>query len=187
MTDDGHLIETRIDGETPFEGRLLRLEVDRVRLPNGGESVRELIRHPGAAVMVPVLPDGRLIFVRQYRYPTGEVLLELPAGKLEWGEDPLQCARRETAEETGYRPGTVSSLGAFYTAPGFSDEIIHAYLVTDLEPDPDATTDGDENLDVVILERSEVGRLLAGGDLRDAKTIAALALWQARLAEGGAG
>jgi ADP-ribose pyrophosphatase len=181
MSDDAHLIEERIDGETPFAGRLLRLEVDRVRLPDGGESVRELIRHPGAAVMVPVLPDGRVIFVRQYRYPTGEVLLELPAGKLEWGEDPLKCARRETAEETGHRPATIEKLGVFYTAPGFSDEIIHAYLVTDLEPDSEATTDGDENLDVVVLSPEDVDRLMARAELRDAKTIAALALWRARV------
>jgi ADP-ribose pyrophosphatase len=181
MPDDAHLIEERIEGKTPFAGRLLRLEVDRVRLPDGGESVRELIRHPGAAVIVPVLPDGRVIFVRQYRYPTGEVLLELPAGKLEWGEDPLECARRETAEETGHRPARTEKLGAFYTAPGFSDEIIHAYLVTDLEPDPEATTDGDENLDVVVLSPEDVGRLMARAELRDAKTIAALALWRARV------
>lgn len=178
MSDDGHLEETRIDGRTPFEGRLLTLEVDRVRLPDGSESTRELIRHPGASVMVPVLPDGRVLFVRQFRYPTGEVLVELPAGKLEWGEDPEECARRETAEETGHRPGRVQKLGAFYTAPGFSDEIIHAYLVTDLRPDPNATGDRDENLEVMELGREEIDRLLTEGSLRDAKTIAALALWR---------
>jgi ADP-ribose pyrophosphatase len=172
--------ETRIDGRTVFEGRILTLEVDRVRTPGGGESIREVIRHPGASVMVPVTDDGKVLFVRQFRYPTGGVLLELPAGKLDPGEDPQICAERETAEETGFRPRRVEKLGEFYTAPGFTDELIRAYLVTDLVPAPEAEADAAEVVELVSLSFSEYRDLITRGEIRDAKTLAAMALWAER-------
>jgi len=172
--------ETRIDGRTVFDGRILRLEVDRVRTPGGGESVREVIRHPGASVMVPVTDDGRVLFVRQFRYPTGGVLLELPAGKLDPGEDPQICAERETAEETGFRPRRVEKMGEFFTAPGFTDELVRAFLVTDLVPAPEAEADADELVELVSLSLPEYRDLIARGEIRDAKTLAAMALWVER-------
>ncbi len=172
--------ETKIDGRRVFEGRILTLEVDRVRLPDGGESEREVIRHRGAAVMVPVTEAGEVLFVRQFRYATGEVLLELPAGKLDPGEDPAECASRETAEETGYRPQTVEKMGEFYTAPGFCDELIRAFLVTDLVPAPEAEADADELVEVVTLTVDEYSEMVARGEIRDAKTLAAMAMWERR-------
>lgn len=172
------LEERKLDGRTVYDGRILRLEVDRVRVPGGGESVREVVRHQGASVMIPVADDGRLLFVRQFRYPTGEVLLELPAGKLEPGEDPAECAERETAEEVGFRPGRVEKLGEFFSGPGFTDELIRVYLVTDLRPQPDAVADPDEILEVVPLTPGEFWAMVERGDIRDGKTLAAVALWE---------
>lgn len=172
--------ETKIDGRSLFEGRILTLEVDRVRLPDGGESVREVIRHPGAAVMLPVTDSGAVLFVRQFRYATGELLLELPAGKLDLGEDPAACASRETAEETGFRPQTVEKMGEFYTAPGFCDELIRAFLVTDLVPAPEAEADADELVEVVTLAVDEYNEMVSRGEIRDAKTLAAMAMWIGR-------
>ena len=169
--------ETKIDGRRVFEGRILTLEVDRVRLPAGGESEREVIRHPGAAVMVPVTEAGEVLFVRQFRYAAGEVLLELPAGKLDPEEDPADCAARETAEETGYRPHTVEKMGEFYTAQGFTDELIRAFLVTDLVPAPEAEADADEVLEMVSLTVDSYTEMVARGEIRDAKTLAAMAMW----------
>lgn len=175
---DRLLVEERVEGHCHFDGKVLRLEVDKVELSDGSTSVREVVRHPGASVMVPVTDTGHLLFVRQYRYPTSEVLLELPAGKLDPGEPPQDCAARETAEETGWRPETVERLGEFYTAPGFSDELIHAFLVTDLKRDTEATRDADELVEVVELAPSEYDDLLVAGGIRDAKTIAAITLWR---------
>ena len=172
--------ETKIDGRRVFEGRILTLEVDRVRLPEGGESIREVIRHPGASVMVPVTEDQKVLFVRQFRYPTGGVLLELPAGKLDPGEDPAVCAERETAEETGFRPRTIEKLGEFFTAPGFTDELVRAFLVTDLIPAPEAEADADEVVELVSLSLQDYRDLVARGEIRDAKTLAAMALWSER-------
>ncbi len=176
--------ESRIDGRRVFEGRILTLEVDRVRLPDGGESEREVIRHPGAAVMVPVTKAGEVLFVRQFRYAAGEVLLELPAGKLDSGEDPADCASRETAEETGYRPHTVEKMGEFYTAPGFCDELIRAFLVTDLVPAPEVEADGDELVEVIPMTVVEYTEMVARGEIRDAKTLAAMAMWMGRRVKG---
>ena len=172
--------ETKIDGRRVFEGRILTLEVDRVRLPGGGESEREVIRHPGASVMLPVTNDGSVLFVRQFRYATGELLLELPAGKLDPGEDPAACASRETAEETGFRPRAVEKMGEFYTAPGFTDELIRAFVVTDLVPAPEAVTDPDEVIEVVGLTVADYKAMVARGEIRDAKTLAAMAMWMGR-------
>lgn len=176
--------ETKIEGKRLFEGRILTLEVDRVSLPGGGESEREVIRHPGAAVMVPVTEAGEVLFVRQFRYATGELLLELPAGKLDPGEDPADCAARETAEETGYRPQTVEKMGEFYTAPGFCDELIRAFLVTDLVPAPEAEADDDELVEVVPLAVDGYTEMAARGEIRDAKTLAAMAMWMGRRVKG---
>jgi len=172
--------ESRLSGERIYSGRVVVLEVDRVGLPNGGESVREVIRHRGAAVVLPLLDDGRVVLVRQYRYPVGESLLELPAGTLEPAEDPLECAARELAEETGLRARTLSPLGRFYSAPGYTDETLHAVLATGLERTAGATPDRDELIETELVAPSEVARRIASGEIRDAKTIATLMLAQLR-------
>jgi ADP-ribose pyrophosphatase len=176
MGDDEQFVEQRIDGEVVYQGRILDLEVDRVRLPSGHETTREVVRHKGAAVMLPLLPSGEVAFVRQYRYPMGELLLELPAGKLDPGESAETCARRELEEETGWRAGTMTSLGWFYTTPGFSDEILHAFFAGDLVAVEDAVQDPDEVIEIVTMPVDEALAACADGRIRDGKTIATLHL-----------
>lgn len=177
--DHRELREEKIDGERVYAGRILDLEVDRVRLPNGGLALREVVRHCGAVVILPLLPDGRIVLVRQHRYPTDEVLLELPAGKLDPGESPADCARRELEEETGWRAEETRPLGCFYTSPGFTDEVLHAYLATGLESASDHTPDPDEAIEVVTMTVAEADAACVDGGIRDSKTIATL--FQARL------
>jgi len=172
--------ETRLDGRELYAGRVVRLEVDRVRVPGGGESVREVVRHRGAAVVLPILDDGRVVLVRQYRYPVGEVLLELPAGTLEDGEDPEECASRELAEETGYLARRLSKLGRFYAAPGYTDERLISVLATGLTPVEGFAPDPDEIIEKVILEPAEVLALIEAGEIRDSKTLATIFLARLR-------
>ena len=171
-----NLLEERIDGKKLYAGRILDLEVDRVLLPNGGEALREVVRHPGAVVVLPLLADGRLVFVRQHRYPTGEVLLELPAGKLDRGEPPAMCAGRELEEETGWRATQIKDLGWFYTTPGFSDEVLHAFVATGLDAASDHTPDQDEAIEIVTWTVEQALEACRDGDIRDSKTIATLFL-----------
>ena len=177
---DNHLREEKIDGTTVFEGRIVRLEIDRVRLPNGGESRREVVRHPGAVLLVPITRDGRVILVRQHRYPTGEVLLEVPAGTLERGEDPVDCAHRELDEETGHRAGELVPLGVFFSAPGFCDELLSCYVARDLRPGDGLTGDSDENIEIVELSAEEAFTAIDSGEIRDCKTTASLLLARRR-------
>ncbi len=177
---DEHLRERKIDGKRIYDGKILALEVDEVELPSGRRAVREVVRHNGAAVMLPLTPDGRIVLVRQHRYPTGEVLLELPAGKLDRGEDPEVCARREIEEETGLVAEKVVRLGAFYAAPGYTDELLHAFLVVVSDGATEARPDPDELIDVVVVTLAELRNLILEGAVRDAKTLATLALAEAR-------
>jgi ADP-ribose pyrophosphatase len=172
--------ERRLSGETIYSGRVVTLELDRVRLPGGGETLREVIRHRGAAVVLPLLDDGRVVLVRQYRYPVGESLLELPAGTFEPAEDPMECAARELAEETGFRARALSPLGRFYSAPGYTDETLHAVLATGLERTTGAEPDHDELIATELVAPGEVLRRIAGGEIQDAKTIVTLMLAQLR-------
>lgn len=167
-------MEVSFAADVRFSGKLVTLEVHHVRLPNGKEAVREVVRHPGAVVILPVLPDGRVVLVRQFRFAVGENLLELPAGTVHAGEAPEHCAARELAEETGYR-GELVPLGAFYSAPGFCDEKLSCFLArcsragaTDL--------DADEEVEVAQLAPAELASAVARGQIRDAKTLACLLL-----------
>ena len=168
--------EIRLDGRKVFSGRVVRLEVDRVRMPDGGESVREVVRHRGAAVVLPILDDGRVVLVRQFRYPVGETLLELPAGTLEPGEDPLVCAARELTEETGYTATSVTPLGRFYAAPGYTDEGLQAVLATGLRLTDNAEPDPDEIIEVEIVAVDELVSRISAGEVRDSKTLATILL-----------
>jgi ADP-ribose pyrophosphatase len=164
-----------LERRTIFEGKVVRLYVDRVRLPSGMEAEREVVLHRGAVGMVALDGDGYVFLVRQYRHAPGEELLEIPAGKLDEGEDPLQCARRELKEEVGCSASQWMKMAAFYTSPGFSDEVLHLYLARDLrsgEADPEE----DEFLEIVRVSLSEALSMIAKGEIRDAKTIAGLAL-----------
>lgn len=171
------LEEECIRKETVFAGRMLRLDRDTVRLPNGVETTREVVRHPGAVAVLPFKGED-LLLVRQYRYPIEQVTLEIPAGKLEHGEEPLGCAERELREETGYR-GTLEYLGTFYTTPGFTDEVMHLYKATDLVWDPLAA-DEDEFLNVESIPWSEAKEKAYTCGFNDAKTILGILMFAGR-------
>ncbi|WP_088226418.1 NUDIX hydrolase [Desulfosporosinus sp. FKB] len=175
MNDKQKLSETRIAGEVIFEGRMLRLERDKVALPNGSETYREVVRHPGAVAVI-ALQDQEILMVRQYRYPIARETLEIPAGKIDPQESPLNCAIRELREETGYR-GTMELMGTFYTTPGFTDEVMHIFLARDLVWDPLATDD-DEFLTVEKIPWSEALRRACQNEFIDAKTILGILLVQ---------
>jgi ADP-ribose pyrophosphatase len=156
-----------------FDGRVVRLSVDRVRLPGGREVEIELIRHGGAAAVVPVDAAGQVLLVRQYRYSTGGFLLEVPAGKLDPGESPEICARREVEEETGHRPGRLTSLGWIWTTPGFTDEKIWLYRADNLTATRQTLQD-DEVLEVERLPLGDAIAMARRGDIQDGKSVCAL-------------
>jgi len=158
---------------TVFNGRVLRLVIDRVELPNGLVKDLEVVRHPGAAAMVPLSEDGDVLLVRQFRYPVGDWLLEVPAGTLEPGELAEACAAREVAEETGYSASTLVPLGSIYPAPGYTDERIALYLARGLEV-AEQGLDDDENLSVERLPFAEAVRRARSGEIEDAKSVIAL-------------
>lgn len=169
--------EERISGEVLFEGRMLRLERDIVRLPNGLESPREVVRHPGAVGIIALLGQDMLM-VRQYRYAVGQETLEIPAGKIDPLELPIDCATRELREETGYK-GTMEHLSTFYTTPGFTDEEMHLYLARDLVWDP-LKPDDDEFLGVERIPWDEAVQRAKYNGFKDAKTILGILLVQGR-------
>ncbi len=155
-----------------YTGRIIRVRHDTVRLPDGTESTRDVVTHPGAVCIVPVLNE-EILMVRQYRLPAERPLLELPAGTRHDGEPPEICAARELQEETGYAAGKLELLGSYYVAPGYSSELIYAYLATELTP-CFAEADFDERLE---LERISIGqscKMAAAGELQDAKTISSI-------------
>ena len=156
-----------------FKGRVVDLAVDRVRLPNGKVCELELIRHPGASVVVPVDSSGSVFLIRQYRHATGGFLLEAPAGKLDPGESPEACAAREVQEETGFRAGRLEPLGWIWTTPGFTDEKIWLFLGEELTPVPQELQD-DEVLSVERMPLEEAIEMALTGQITDAKTICAL-------------
>lgn len=164
-----NLKETRLDGRTLFKGRILRLEVDEVLLPNGEQAVREVARHPGGVCVLPLHADGTVELVKQFRYPYGEVILELPAGKLDPDEDPLAAAKRELSEETGLAAARWTDLGLFYPSVGFTDEVLHLYLAEDLSQGP---THPDED-EFLLRRRLPLDTLLEqvlSGAIPDGKT-----------------
>lgn len=184
---DEDLIEQRIASEEIYHGNLLHVKRDLVKLPNGREAVREWVQHPGAAAVLPLLPDGRIVLVRQYRYPIQAVTLEIPAGKLDvTGEDPLDCAKRELKEETGYEAERYEKLLTLATTVGFSDEWIHIYLATGLSSGTQSL-DADEFLHVVVMPLSKAVQAVLDGHIVDSKTVAAVLLWARResASEGG--
>jgi len=179
MDEMDTLKEKTINSKMIFEGNIINLRVDEVELPNGNLSKREIVEHSGGVAVV-ACKDSKVIMVEQFRKPGEEILLELPAGKLEKDEDKKGCAYRELEEETGYRATSLEWLCSFYTSPGFTDEIIEIYLAKELikyEQNPD----DDEFVRVKELEIAEVARMLAEGEFRDAKTIIGLQYLLAQL------
>ncbi|MBD2775931.1 NUDIX hydrolase [Iningainema tapete] len=155
-----------------FKGRKFNFEVNRLRLPNNSEGDWECIRHPGGALAVPVTSDGKLILVRQYRFAAQGRLLEFPAGTIELNEAPLKTIQREIEEETGYRAHKWEKLGEFFLAPGYSDEIIYAFLAQDLEKlEQPPAQEEDEDMETVLFTPEEFEQAIKNGEPIDAKSI----------------
>ena len=173
MSLDAHLVEEQIDNVEAFSGRLLKVQVDRVRLPDGMEATREYVRHPGAVAVIAVLDDGKLVFERQFRYPLRRVFLEIPAGKIDAGEDILACAVRELREETGYEAGEWTYLGVIHPCIGYSDERIEFFLARGLTHVGHAL-DEEEFLEVLDMTVEDAYAATLDGRITDGKTIAGL-------------
>ena len=165
--------ETTLESRSIFEGKVIKVRVDRVRLYGGQESEREIVEHVGAVAVVPVDENGMVYLVRQYRKPLEKMLLEIPAGKLEQGEDPLECARRELTEEIGFYPGTICKLTFYYSSPGFCNEGIHLYLATNLIRQDTPGEEG-EFLEVLRMPMADALAMVMSQDIEDGKTIAGL-------------
>lgn len=177
------LKETRIEGRTLFQGRILRLEVDEVALPNGEGAIREVVRHPGGVCVLPLREDGTVELVEQFRYPYNEVILELPAGKLDPNEDPLEAAKRELSEETGLAAERWTKLGVFYPSVGFTDEVLHLYLAQGLTQG-EIHPDEDEFLNRRRVALDTLVDMVMDGSIPDGKTQALVLKAQRHLQTG---
>lgn len=172
------LSEKRICSKKIYKGRAVDFLVDRVELPNKREGEREYLSHPGAVAIIPILNNkGDILLVRQYRYPVDRTLYELPAGKLEKGENPISTARRELREETGLAAGRMKKLYKFFTSPAFSTEIIHIYLALDLKS-AKSKPDSDEFIQLKIFNIDQVINLIKARKIMDSKTIIGLMVWE---------
>lgn len=176
------LAERQLASRSVFRGRLLDVREDRVELPNGEPSIREYIVHPGAVVILPLLENGDLLLERQYRYPLRRDFFEFPAGKIDPGEEPLACARRELLEETGYRAGQWRYVTTIYPCIGYSDERLVYYLASDLEFQGEQPDD-DEFLEVFRLPLETALEQVRNGEICEAKTVAGL-FWLEKLLRG---
>lgn len=171
------LRETTVSSACAFEGRLLKLRVDEALLPNGNTAPREVVEHPGGVAVLALTDEGEALLVRQFRYPYGEILTEIPAGKREPGEDPLTTGRRELAEETGAIADRFVELGMVYPTPGYCDEVIYLYLATGLHFSA-MHPDEDEFLAVQRVPLKTLVDEVLDGNIPDAKTqVAALKAW----------
>ena len=166
-----------------FRGRVVTLRVDEVEVAPGTVATREVVEHPGAVGIVGITEKGEVVLIRQFRKAVDEILWEIPAGKLDLGEAPMACARRELAEETGFYSDNLRSIGSFYTSPGFSGEILHLFLARDLIPGKQ-TLEDDENITMHLVPYHEALRMQVEGKIKDGKTIAGLLLVKPLL-EGG--
>lgn len=179
---DDSLKETRIDGELVFDGKLLKVRKDRVRLPDGSEATREYFRHPGAVVIIALLDDGSVLLERQFRYPSDRVFVELPAGKIDPGEDPLFCAQRELREETGYRARDWQFVCTIHNAIAYSDEHLEIFFATGLTPGEQQLDKG-EFLEVFSLLPDELMTWIRQGKITDVKTLIG-AFWLEKILAG---
>lgn len=158
-----------------YKGKIVDLFVDTIQHPSGREAIREVIVHPGGVTAVPILEDGRIVLVRQYRYPLGKYILELPAGKLDSNQSPLETIKRELEEEIGYRAEELSYECSFCSSPGFCTEVIHLFIARSLVPVPQRLEEG-EHITVEIASLEECMHKIACGEISDGKTILGI-LW----------
>ncbi|RII00529.1 O-acetyl-ADP-ribose deacetylase [candidate division NPL-UPA2 bacterium Unc8] len=163
-----------------YEGKVVKLRLDELLLPDGRKSIHETVEHRGAACAIPLLPDGRVVLVKQFRQATGEIIYEIPAGRLEEGEEPQDCIKRELMEEIGYRAGKLELLLFYYVSPGFSNEMIHIFRATGLKEEKQDTGEH-ELLEIVTLSLPEAFKMIKEGKIRDGKTILGLLLIRSKL------
>jgi ADP-ribose pyrophosphatase len=168
--------EVTIKSEPIFKGRIISLQLDTVELPNGKTATREIVKHPGAVAVI-ALHEDRMIVVEQFRKPLERSLVEIPAGKLDAGEVPIEAARRELEEETGFSAASLRPVCSFYTSPGFADEIVHVFLAEQLTPG-ELRPDEDEFLDIQSITLEEAKQFITDGCIRDAKTVTAVYAWE---------
>lgn len=169
--------EIGLTSDIVYNGKLFKVIRETVRLPDGRERPREIVKHPGAVALVVVDEEDRLVLVRQYRRAAGRVLLEIPAGTREHGEDAEACARREVQEETGYEAGHVERMGGFYSAPGFCTEYLECFLLTNLKEVKGVAGDEDENIEIEHFSREEAVEAIRNGEICDAKSICGILMW----------
>lgn len=176
------LYEKTLASKQIFDGKVVKLFVDDIELPNGSPSIREVVRHPGAVCVIPITDEGEVIMVKQFRYPFGRVLLEIPAGKLEPNEDPLDAVKRELEEESGVNAENVEFIGMTYTTVAFTDEKIYTYMATGLTF-TNSHPDEDEFLEVVRVPLDELAQMVMSGEIKDSKTQIAILKAQRLLAD----
>lgn len=174
------LEEIRKSTEKIYDGKIIRVERDIAVLPDKTEAVREVVRHPGGVGVVAVDEDGFVYLVRQFRYPFSKITLEIPAGKLDAGEDPKDAGMRELMEETGLLADSVEKLGSFYASPGFCDEEIHLYLATGLTQG-DTCPDDDEFVECEKIHMSELVQMVNTGEIKDGKTVIGILMAHSRI------
>lgn len=180
-TSEGFILkkfeEKTITSKSIFKGRVISLKVEEVTLPNGKTSTREIVNHPGAVAIIAITADKKMVVVEQYRKALERSIIEIPAGKLEKGEQPIDTARRELEEETGFAAGSLTYLQSFSTSPGFADEIIHLFVAEDLSViDEKAALDEDEFVEVMEITVEQAEEMMLAGQIYDAKTAFAV-LW----------
>ena len=176
------LREETVESTEAFSGRLVKLRVDKVRLPNGRETTREIVVHRGAVAIVPLIDTDRVVMIRQFRQAAGEVLVEIPAGTLELGEDPDACAHREMQEEIGYQADRLDLMFRSYLAPGYSTEMLYTYLARGLSP-ASLAREPDEFIDIIEVSLGEALGMIRTGEIKDAKTICGILMAMRVLAE----
>lgn len=161
--------------EILFKGKVFDLKIDEISYnASGNNGIREIAVHPGGAVVVPVKDDGKLILVKQFRYPVQKWLIEFPAGKLDSNEEPLVCATRELEEETGYKSKEIVKLGKILTAPGYSTEVLHIYKATGLVSGHHNREEGELGMEILELTTDQINSMIFNGEITDAKTIAGM-------------
>jgi ADP-ribose pyrophosphatase len=178
--DEAHVLRHR----RVYEGRVVSLDVDEVSEPGDVRGTREVVRQPGSVAALPVLDDGRIVLVRQYRYAVSAFVWELPAGRRDPSETPEAGARRELEEEVGLRAATLEAISTFWTTPGFCDEVMHLFRATGLESVP-ARPEADERIEPGSFTMDEAMTMVARGEIREGKTLVALLLERARRADWG--
>jgi len=167
--------EKTLNSKSIYKGKIINLRIDEVVLPNGKKTTREIVEHYGAVAILPLINENNFLLVRQFRKPIEKMLMEIPAGKLEQGENIKRCAIRELREETGYETKDLQKLASVYLAPGYSSELIHIFIAKNLKktsPEPDA----DEFLENIIIKKKDVLNKILNGEIKDSKTIVAIML-----------